>query len=183
MGSSIGIDDWTDLCLCDLSCNERKCSNSDVLMVLGVWVMGTAAKIFTPCDRIKESNCIFLSQYIELLRRLRHHRLLDTKLVDIKPYVLLLQRLSSKLVQCHPKNDNTRVPICIHPRYCLINEHLHFCPYAFLKNLGEDLSYTNKVILGLEDPDDVELQVTQDLDMCTDNLQRVVDLLQRRHEN
>jgi hypothetical protein len=144
-----------------------------------------AGRSFTQCDQIKESNCIHHSQYIQLLRELKHNHLLDSsesnvekRLVDIKPYVLLLQRLPSKLVQYYPKIANTRDP--------------HLCPYDFLKTLGTDLLNTKPIVqtelldteqlvVRPEDPsDDMGLYVTGDLDMYIDNLQWVVDMLQQR---
>lgn len=155
-----------------LSYNIKKCSNFNVLMVLGVWVIGTASRSFTQCERIKESNCIHHSQYIQLLRRLGSNRLLESsesnaakRFVDIKPYVLLLKRLISMLVQYYPKDDNTR--------------DLNCTPDEFLKILGADLLHT-KVVVGAEDPPDyMGLYVTGNCDVYIVYLHQVVCMLQR----
>ena len=157
-----------------------------VLGGLGDWVIGTAGRSFTQCDRIRESNCIHHSQYIQLLRQLIQHHLLDSNehKVDKKPYVLLLRRLLSKLVQCSPKKNNTR-HICTHsdPSYCSIKNHLHWGPYDFLKTLGTDLLRT-RLVVGHQDPsDDVGLYVTEDIVIVTKNLREVVRMLQQWGEN
>ena len=155
-------------------------------MVLGVWVIETAGRSFTQCDRIKESNCIYHSQYIEVLRRLKHNRMLDSyksnvdkRLKDIKPYVLLLPRLASKLSQHFPKNGDTRDWICTSSD-----------PYDFLTKLVTDLLNTKPIVethfldteqvVRPKDPsDDLGLYVTGDVDMYINNLQLVVHMLQR----
>lgn len=168
-------------------------------MVLGVWVIGTAGRSFTQCDRIKESNCIYHSQYIELLRRLKHNRMLDSyksnvdkRLKDIKPYVLLLPRLALNLRQQFPKNGDTRDRICTSSdlSYCSFKNHKHWCPYDFLATLVTDLLNTKPIVethfldteqvVRPKDPsDDLGLYVTGDVDMYINNLQLVVHMLQR----
>jgi hypothetical protein len=157
-----------------------------------------AARSFTQCDRIQESGCIYHSQYIQLLRQLKHKRMLDSyksnvekRLLDIEPYVLLLQRLASTLVQHSPKNGNTRDRICTSsdPSYCSIKNHKHWCPYDFLATLFIDLLNTKPIVethfldtevVWPEDPsDELGIYVTGDPDMYINNLLLVVQMLQR----